>query len=260
MELPELMEHTRRSVVLVTVYDAAGHPYGRGSGFFVAADGRFVTNVHVIEHAARATVTTADGTVVAVDGLLAQDAAADVAVLKAAGDGFPTLTLGDTQGLAPGDEIVVVGSPLGLAGTLSTGIVAAIRDAGPLGADDLAREPGFSSWRIQISAPISAGSSGSPVLARDGRVVGVAVGQRSGGQNLNFCVPIEFVRALVDRLGARPTPQPLAQPTTWREVGRNLAISAGVFVLSGLGYAFIRRRSEDKPDRVPAGRDRLGPS
>jgi S1-C subfamily serine protease len=216
--------------------------------------------VHVVEHAARATVTTADGTVVPVAGLLAQDANADVAVLKAAGDTFPALTLGDTSGLIPGEEIFVVGSPLGLAGTLSTGIVAAIRDAGPTGAGPVSRETHVAAWRIQISAPISPGSSGSPVLTRDGRVVAVAVGEHSGGQNLNFCVPIEFARTLLDQLGDHPTLRPLAQTTTWPEIARNLGISAAIFAICGVGYALLRRRPEKVDRHLRKGRDDRRPS
>jgi S1-C subfamily serine protease len=243
MELPELMERTKPAVALVTVYDSAGHMLGTGTGFCVSPDGRFITNVHVVEHAARATLTMADGRVVAVSGLLAQDPAADVAVVQAAGGPFPAfLELGDSRALVTGQEVVVLGSPEGLSNTLSTGIVAAIRDGGVTDPGALVQSASYASWRIQITAPISPGSSGSPVLTRDGHVVGVAVGLWRNGQNLNFCVPIELARALLDRLGDHPTVQPLARRTTAREVARNLGLSAAIFAACAIGYGLLRRR------------------
>jgi S1-C subfamily serine protease len=240
MELPELMDRTKPAVALVSVYDSAGHLSSEGTAFCVAPDGRFVTNVHVVRNAARATLTMGDGRVAKVSGLLAQDPAADVAVLQAEGGPFPALELGDSRTLVTGQEVVVIGSPEGLANTLSTGIVSALRDGG-------FTEPGApvgwgASWRIQITAPISHGSSGSPVMTRDGRVIGVAVGIQTSGQNLNFCVPIELARALLDRLGDHPRVQPLALRTTTREVARNLGLSAAIFAGCALGYGLLRRR------------------
>jgi S1-C subfamily serine protease len=243
MELPELMDRTKPAVALVTVYDSAGHMLGTGTGFCVSPDGRFVTNVHVVAHAARATLTLADGRVVAVSGLLAQDPAADVAVVQAESGPFPApLELGDSRTLVTGQEVDVVGSPEGLSSTLSTGIVAAIRDGGVTDPGVSVQSASYASWRIQITAPISPGSSGSPVLTRDGRVVGVAVGQRRDGQNLNFCVPIELARELLDGLGDHPTVQPLAHRTTAGELARNLGLSAAIFAACALGYELLRRR------------------
>jgi S1-C subfamily serine protease len=251
LELPELMDRTKPAVALVTVYDSSGHTLGTGTGFCVSPDGRFVTNVHVVEHASAATLTMADGRVVAVSGLLAQDPAADVAVLQAAGGPFPAfLELGDSRALVTGQEVVVVGSPVGLSTTISTGIVAAIRDAGVNDPGALVQSASYASWRIQITAPISPGSSGSPVLLRDGRVVGVAVGQRRDGQNLNFCIPIELARGLLDRLGDHPSVQPLARRTTAREVARNLGLSAAIFAGCALVYGLFRRRWTSKPSRA----------
>jgi serine protease Do len=243
LEIPELAERTKPSVVLITVYDSAGRKLGTGTGFFVAADGRIVTNVHVIEDAGRATATVSDGRVLELAGVLAKDADADVAVLQASGTGsYPALALGDTRGLVAGQEVVVIGSPMGLAGTLSTGIIAAIREKGPLDDDHPSAGPSGDSWGIQITAPISPGSSGSPILTRDGRVVAVAVGTRVGGENLNFGVPVEKVRALLDRLADHAAPRPFATASPRSELLRNLSISAAVFAGCGLAYAVWRRR------------------
>jgi S1-C subfamily serine protease len=241
LELPELAERTKPSVVLITIYDASGRKLGTGSGFFISADGRLVTNVHVIDDARRATATTADGNVVDIAGILAKDADADVAVLQAAGGAYPALPLGESRTLVAGQEIAVIGSPKGLAGTLSTGIVAAIRDRGLTEDDPQGQGPTGDSWHIQITAPISPGSSGSPILTRDGRVVAVAVGQRVGGENLNFGVPIERVLALLKPLGDHPVAQPFAGVTPRSELLRNLSISAAVFAAAGIAYALWRR-------------------
>ena len=243
LELPELAERTKPSVVLITLYDSSGHKLGTGSGFFITAGGRLVTNVHVIEDAGRATATVSDGRVVDIAGVLAKDAEADVAVLQTAGGGsYPALTLGESRTLVAGQEVVVIGSPMGLAGTLSTGIVAAIRDKGLTDDEPPSHGPTGDSWRIQISAPISPGSSGSPILTRDGRVVAVAVGRRMGGENLNFGIPIERVLTLLQGVGDQALAQPLAGVAERPQVLRNLSISAAVFAAAALAYVIWRRK------------------
>jgi S1-C subfamily serine protease len=234
VDLPELAERTKPSVVHLSLYDGAGHPAGSGSGFFVSNDGKIVTNWHVVDKVARMTATLSDGRVVEIAGLLAKDSANDVAVVAAAPipGGYPPLELGETRTLAPGQEVVVIGSPKGLAGTLSTGIVSALRDGGALDA---------TSWQVQITAPISPGSSGSPVLSRDGRVVGVAVGHLDG-ENLNFCIPIEFARALLGGLGDHPKVVALGEAPSNSELFRNLGISAAVFAAVGVVYGVWRRQ------------------
>lgn len=241
LELPELAERTKPSVVLITIYDSAGKKLGTGSGFFISADGRLVTNVHVIEDARKATATLVDGSVIDIAGVLAKDADSDVAVLQAAGSAYPALPLGESKTLVAGQEIAVIGSPKGLAGTLSVGIVAAIRDKGLSEDEPAGQGPTGDSWHIQITAPISPGSSGSPILTRDGRVVAVAVGTRVGGENLNFGVPIERVLALLKGLGDHALPQPFAGVAPRSELLRNLSISAAVFAAAGIAYFFWRR-------------------
>jgi S1-C subfamily serine protease len=247
LELPELAERTKPSVVVVTVFDGAGHKLGLGSGFFVSKDGRIVTNAHVIEDAATATATLMDGRTVDIDGVLARDVENDVAILHAAGDAYPPLTLGESTALAPGQEVFVIGNPLGLTGTLSAGVVAAIRDAGPT--DDEAPLAHGGSWRIQITAAISPGSSGSPILTRDGRVVAVAVGARLGGESLNFGVPIEYARTMLDKLGEHAKPEALAGAKHASQSWRNLGISALVFAACAAAYTVWRRREERSPRR-----------
>src|SRR5262249_28211760 len=143
-----------------------------------------------------------------------------------------------------GEEVVVIGSPLGLSGTVSAGIVSAIREEG---VSDVAQKDVFRgdsnydarSWGIQITAAISPGSSGSPILTKGGDVIGVAVGTRLDGQNVNFGVPIEVAKTLIASVGANATPKPFPDVTTTDEAKpgdhpllRNLGISAAA--LAGL--------------------------
>jgi S1-C subfamily serine protease len=230
-ELPELAAKAKLSVVHLTVYDRGGRAVGSGSGFFVA-DGRVVTNHHVVDDASRVVAKTADGRELEALGWLAADADKDIAILKMSGDALPEpLPLGSSTAVRPGDEVVVIGSPQGLSGTLSTGIVSAVRTEG---IDGGVGDHPVSSWAIQITAPISPGSSGSPIMTRDGRVIAVAVGKLTGGDNLNFGVPIEIVSAQLADLGPDAVAHPFASgPSgTWW----NLVISAGVFGLIAVGF------------------------
>jgi S1-C subfamily serine protease len=219
--LPDLAARAKRSVVLINIVDASGGK-GSGTGFF-AAPGRVVTNHHVIEGARKVTATLSDGAEAKVGGLLAHDAAADLAVLAVVAD-VPPLVLGDSAGVRAGDEIAIIGSPLGLAGTLSTGIVSALRDKGV--SEDNKADFGRS-WGIQVTAAISPGSSGSPIMNRDGEVIAVAVGQVRGAQNLNFGVPVESAKALLAALGPNAPAAPF-ESSGRAESLRNLAISAAV--------------------------------
>lgn len=240
-ELPELTARTRPSVVLLTVYGPTGAKEGTGTGFFVSGSGRIMTNHHVIASASRIDATLDDGKIVPIRGVVADDTVRDLAIVQtAAGEGYPTLSFA-REALRQGDEIIVLGSPHGFSGSLSVGIVSAIRDK-------FEGEPGepFSTahWRVQITAAISAGSSGSPVMNRAGEVVAVAVGTRVTGQNLNFAIPGETARAVVESAPANATLVALSAPVE-SPVKRNLLISAGVVALLAL-FAFVALRFEGK--------------
>jgi S1-C subfamily serine protease len=167
-----------------------------------------------------------------------------VAVLKVDGDDLPApLALGSTEGVRTGDEIVVLGSPRGLSGTLSTGIVSAIRAQGLDGG--LEGERSAQAWAIQITAAISPGSSGSPVMTREGEVIGVAVGLMEGGGSLNFAVPIEVVQDLLADLPADA--QVKAFTSVGGGVAQNLILSAVFFVAVALAFvagAFFQKRAK----------------
>ena len=236
-ELPVLAEKTRPSVVHLEVLDEGGEPVGSGTGFFIE-DGRVVTNHHVVAGASGVRAVLADGRKVDVTGVLAADEDKDVAILVLPEQG-PPLVLGSSEGLRQGDEVVVIGSPRGLAGTLSVGIVSALRGEGPLAETDEADDT--RSWAIQITAAISPGSSGSPIMTREGEVVAVAVGVIIGGANIGFGVPIEEVKELLDGLPANAEPRPF-ETAGGSDVLRNLLYSGLFFGALGLAYVLARRR------------------
>jgi S1-C subfamily serine protease len=190
MNLEELSSLATAAVVRVEV--EAGKRSRQGSGFIVDPEGLIVTNHHVIRDATNATVRLSSGDIYDRVSVLAVDERRDLAVLKISGFGLPTLRLGNSDSVRIGTEVIAIGSPLGLENTVSTGIVSGRRT-----------EPkGFQ--LLQITAPASTGSSGGPVLLRDGRVVGIAASQFRNGQNLNFAVPVNYARGLLAGLGGEP--------------------------------------------------------
>lgn len=162
--------------------------FGHGSGFFVSLD-RIVTNYHVIADAYTVEVKTIDGKVFAVDRILAIDRRGDLALLHAnlqATTRVAQLTMARTLP-QEGENVFVIGSPLGLEGTTSEGIVSAVRFVEGFG------------YVVQITAPILPGSSGGPVLNMQGKVVGAATLIARDGQNLNLAMSGERVLALGGR-------------------------------------------------------------
>jgi len=182
--LPELVRRIKPSAVAIETFDSKGNTLSRGSGFFIAAD-RIVTNRHVIERSSRVEVHLLDGKKYLVRGVLAVDGEGDLALLQVdvpAGSAVPLPIMRTVP--AEGESIVVVGNPYGLEGSVSNGIVSAVREISGYGKI------------IQITAPISPGSSGSPVVNMSGQVIGIATLQAEQGQSLNFAVPSERILQL----------------------------------------------------------------
>jgi tetratricopeptide (TPR) repeat protein len=182
--LPDLVRRIKPSAVAIETFDARGNLVSRGSGFFIAMD-RVVTNRHVIERSSRVEVHLLDGKKFPVKGVLAVDGEGDLALLQV---DIPSQFVRPLQIVRTvpqeGESIVVVGNPFGLEGSVSNGIVSAVREISGYGRI------------IQITAPISPGSSGSPVVNMYGQVIGVATLQAAEGQSLNFAVPAERILQL----------------------------------------------------------------
>jgi tetratricopeptide (TPR) repeat protein len=182
--LPDLVRRIKPSAVAIETFDSRGEKLSRGSGFFVDTD-RIVTNRHVIEGAYRAEIHSSTGAVFPVKGVLAVDAEGDLALLKIDVPASQVRPLPlDKTSPQEGESVVVIGNPLGLEGSVTNGIVSAVRDIPTFGRI------------IQITAPISAGSSGSPVVNMQGQVIGIATLQITGGQSVNFAIPSERISQL----------------------------------------------------------------
>lgn len=191
----EIAKRSFGSTVLLVMEDANGQPLSLGSGFFVR-DGEIASNLHVVEGAARGYAKiVGQKAKYDIEGITAVDPERDLVVLKISGARAPTLVLGSSDAVQIGETVYAVGNPQGLEGTFSGGIVSSIRE---VGTDKL----------LQITAPISPGSSGGPVLNGKGDVIGVSVATFRGGQNLNFAIPSNYLKTLLGKAG---TPRPLAQ-------------------------------------------------
>lgn len=215
--LPELVRRIKPSAVAVETFDARGEKLSRGSGFFIDVD-RIVTNRHVIEGAYRAEIHSSTGNVYPVKQVLAVDAEGDIALLKIDTPTVPVRPLSlDKTSPQEGESIVVIGNPLGLEGSVTNGIVSAVRDIPTFGRI------------IQITAPISSGSSGSPVVNMQGQVIGIATLQITGGQSVNFAIPSERISQLQ-----------LATPMSLSDLvvasGRNKRAKAVQFFRDGLSF------------------------
>jgi S1-C subfamily serine protease len=193
--LPQLVAKTKPAIVEIIALDQNGSPIKSGTGFFVSPDGLVVTNFHVIQGASHIGALSNAGALFMFQKVVAQPIGVDLAILKFLAIDAPFLKLGRSADAVEGQKVLVVGNPKGLKGTVSDGIISSFRDNHSL---------------IQITAPISHGSSGSPVINENGEVIGVATMIDAEGQNLNFAIPSEQIAsALSAAVGATPPSLPL---------------------------------------------------
>ena len=179
------------STVLIVMEDAKGKPLNSGSGFFVGK-GLIVTNLHVIEKGAKGTFKrVGKDKWENIKDTVKVDKQRDLAILKVSDIGAPSLPLGDSNEVQIGQSVYAVGNPIGfLEGTFAPGFVSSIRGKDP-------------NKSIQITAPISPGSSGGPLLNDKGQVIGIVVGAIEDGQNLNFAIPSNYLDELLDKVRGR---------------------------------------------------------
>lgn len=207
----EIYKTENAGMILIETYDDEGRKRGLGSGFVVASDGTAITNYHVIRGASRAIVKFSDGTVGSVGGVEAYDQSRDLSVIQVTPAPTTVLQIGDSDKMQVGDKVVAVGSPLGLQNTVSEGIVSALRNG-----------------VLQISAPISPGSSGGAVFDEYGKVIGVSAAQMVTGQNLNFAIPINWAKPYLNG----QTPRPLSDVAAENTVTENV-LDGSVTILRG---------------------------
>jgi hypothetical protein len=172
------------TVVSIATYNQWGETAGTGTGFLVDDQGTFVTNHHVIEGAASLKIELSTGEQFTQVYSLVTDADRDIAILRIPAEHTTAAVLGMDRELEVGDPVFVMGNPLGFDRTFSNGMVSAKRLI-------------EGTENIQITAPISPGSSGGPVMNERGEVIGIASWYVEYGQNLNMAVPIRYVRPLL---------------------------------------------------------------
>ena len=193
--VPEVAEKALAATVYLEMQDSNGLPLGFGSGFFVKPN-LIATNYHVIAGAASGTAKLVGKSITyKIEGFTATNKYNDLALLKVSASDIKPLPLGNSDAVKIGETVYVAGNPKGLEGTFSDGIISS-------------RHGGHAKGRLQMTAPISPGSSGGPVLNRMGKVVGVSYAILEGGQNLNFAIPSLYVKTLLALSG---TVKPLSQ-------------------------------------------------
>ncbi len=187
---PETVAKASKAVVLFRGQTALG------SGFLLSTDGKIATNVHVIR--LTDSVQLASGEVYDSFTVLAFDERKDIAIVKIPGFDLPEIELGNSNDLQIGEPVIAIGSPQGLRGTVTAGIVSSIRD-----------DPASRGYKvIQTDAAINPGNSGGPLLNNKGQVVGVTTFKRVDSEGLNFAVPINYLRGLMN---ATDRPMTLAE-------------------------------------------------
>jgi Do/DeqQ family serine protease len=162
---------------------------GIGSGFIINADGQILTNAHVVDGADMVTVTLKDGRTFK-GKVLGEDPVTDVAVVKIPAQHLPTVTLGNSEQLLPGDEAIAIGNPLGLDNTVTSGIISA------KGRTISAQRIDF----LQTDAAINPGNSGGPLLNSQGQVIGINTAIIQGAQGIGFAIPINTANRIATQL------------------------------------------------------------
>jgi hypothetical protein len=190
-DIPAIAKAAKGAIVTIVMANN-DDPIARGTGFLVRPDGLIVTNYHVIQTGNVAMVKFADGTILSVDGVVAANKVRDLAIIKIRGKSFRTLTFGNSDRIQIGEDVVAIGNPLGLELTVSNGILSGIRTDEKEGGKFL-----------QITAPISHGSSGGPLFNMFGEVVGINSMYLEGGENLNFAIPANDAKNLLRNQSAK---------------------------------------------------------
>ena len=186
----EISDRVAPSVFYIEVYDEKSNPFATGSGFFISSDGVAVTNYHVIDGSSSANITTVGGDVFPITNILAFDEALDVAIIRIGKtsvngktvSGFPAAVLGDSSDIKAGQAVYAIGSPIGLQNTISNGIIS--------NTNRVIEESEF----IQVTAPISIGSSGGALLNEYGEVLGITSAIAIDAQNIGLVIPINIIK------------------------------------------------------------------
>nr|WP_228370662.1 Do family serine endopeptidase [Candidatus Koribacter versatilis] len=173
------------------------YEHGLGSGVIISPDGYIVTNNHVIDGATDIRVTLTDKRILPAK-LIGADPLTDLAVIKVEGSNMPSVPLGDSTSLHPGQTVLAFGNPLGFRFTVTRGIVSALNRPNPYAQDR--RSPG---QFIQTDAAINPGNSGGPLVNAHGEVIGIntfLISETGGFSGMGFAIPTQIVKPTVDSL------------------------------------------------------------
>ncbi len=159
-----------------------------GTGFIVSSDGKVATNLHVVRSLRNGGVQLASGDKFDSFSVLAFDERKDIAIIKIPGFDLPSVTLGNSNNVQIGEPVLIVGNPLGLQGSVTTGVISSIRD-----------DPSGGGFKVmQTDAAANPGNSGGPLVNRQSEVIGIIAFKIVGGENLNFAIPVNYLRGLMD--------------------------------------------------------------
>lgn len=185
--IPHIVKKWGESIILVNAMDKNGNELGQGSGFVISRNGAIVTNYHVVEFAHNISIEFINGESYQEVSLIAGYPSQDIAVLHIEGEDeqFFPIILGNSDNLEVGERVLAIGNPYGWENTVSDGLISGIREI-----------DGFK--LLQITAPISPGSSGGALFNMKGEAIGITtIGSQWGAQNLNFAIPINSLKTLI---------------------------------------------------------------
>ena len=178
----EISKIVSPSIVYIEVYDEYGTAYASGSGIILESNGKIITNYHVVKGGFNVKAQLSDGRIFQLDEIYYKDTVRDIFIFGVNATGLPVVNIGDSSLINTGDKIYTIGSPRGLENTISDGLISSksrIIDGKTF---------------IQISAPISHGSSGGALVNEYGKIIGITTSGIDDSQNLNFCIPINDVK------------------------------------------------------------------
>jgi len=203
IDTAQVFKQAAPAVVLI-VTQKSGTPLEQGTGVVVSRDGLILSALHVMKGADRALVKLRNGDVYDNVVVAAFDVRRDLVVLKVPAFDLPAVPVGNSNETKEGDPVAMISNPEGLEGSITQGIVSAIRDVGDLG---------FKA--IQTTAAASPGSSGGAILDANGKLIAILSFKVVGGENLNFGIPVNYGRGMLDSHDSFP----LNQLTTRLEEG-----------------------------------------
>lgn len=177
-------EHVDSVVLIGSMYKKKNR---LGTGFIVSDNGLIVTNAHLVKPSQKIIVKLHGAEIFHPAELISVDKKKDIALLKVDLKDLPAVRMGNSGGVQIGQRVVTIGNPLGLESSIADGLISSWRDF----------SEGFK--MLQISVPLSEGSSGGPLFDLDGKVVGMTTSSSEKGQNLNFAVPVNDIKSFLSK-------------------------------------------------------------